>query len=166
MKSWRVKPVCTASCAGTTRSLPLIAISPVRRALAGCGRSTGPYLATPGWYYLHRAIPFYDRFTGRGISRDVATLSASASHLVSAGPDLSVPGFSLEREFGGIRILRRNATEPPVRRWQKYNPVFVFGGVRRAIERVDPDAPAPPAEAGIRFKDEDPSSHRLEGDRK
>ena len=45
------------------------------------------YLSLPGYYYLHRAIPWYDAFTGRGINQDLATVSASVSHLVSADPD-------------------------------------------------------------------------------
>ena len=50
------------------------------------------YASTPGYYYLHRAIPLYDAITGRGINQDLATVSASVSHLVAAVPDLTVPG--------------------------------------------------------------------------
>ena len=109
------------------------------------------YSSLPGYYYLHRAIPLYDAFTGRGINQDLATVSASVSHLVSADPDLTVPGYSLERVFGDIRILRRDATEPPVRQWQEHTPVIVFDIVQRIMPQIDADAPAPPANAGIRF---------------
>ena len=110
-----------------------------------------PYFNLPGYYYLHRAIPFYDASTGQAVSRDLATLSASVSHLVSADPDLTVPGYSLERAFGDMRILRRDAVEPPVRRWQEYAPVIVGDLVHRIMLRVDAEAPPPPAGAGIIF---------------
>ena len=110
-----------------------------------------PYFNLPGYYYLHRSIPFYDAFTGRAISRDVGTLSASVSHLVSADPRLTVPGYSLERDFGGMRVLRRDASEPVIRPWQEHSPVIVDDLVQRIMRRVDPNAPNPPANAGIRF---------------
>ena len=73
------------------------------------------YSSTPGYYYLHRAIPLYDAYVGRGVGQDLATLNASVSHVVAAVADLVVPGYSLEREFGNVRVLRRDAAEPPVR---------------------------------------------------
>ena len=109
------------------------------------------YASLPGYYYLHRAIPWYDGFTGRIINRDLATVSASVSHLVSADPNLTVPGYSLEREFRGLRILRRDATEPPVRQWRQHTPVIVFDIVQRIMPQIDADVPTPPANAGIGF---------------
>ena len=50
------------------------------------------YHGLPGYYYLHRRIPFYDAFTGRGVSRDLATLSASVSHLLVAEAAVAVVG--------------------------------------------------------------------------
>ena len=110
-----------------------------------------PYYNTPGYYYLHREIPFYDAFTGRGINQSLAAVAGSVSHLVSEAPDLAVPGYSLERAFGGVRILRRDAGEPPVRRWREYSPVIADELVHGIMRQVDPGAPAPPANAGIRF---------------
>ena len=110
------------------------------------------YSSTPGYYYLHRAVPLYDAYVGRDIvNRDLATLTASASHLVSSLPDLTVPGYSLAREFGDVRILRRDAAEPPVRRWREYSPVIIVDIVHRAMGEIDADAPARPPNAGIRF---------------
>ena len=121
------------------------------------------YSSTPGYYYLHRAIPLYDAFVGNGIlNRNLATVSASVSHLVSADPNLTVPGYSLEREFGDIRILRRDAAEPPVRRWLEHTPVVVFPIVQRTMPQIDADFPAPPANAGIRFGDRaQPAEYKL-----
>ena len=93
------------------------------------------YHGLPGYYYLHRRIPLYDAFTGRGVSQDLATLSSSVSHLLSADPAVAVAGYSLEREFGGLRILRRDAGGPPVRQWQEYTPTPA-GSVTVAMERV------------------------------
>ena len=112
-----------------------------------------PYFNLPGYYYLHRAIPFYDAHTGRRINRDLATVAASVSHLVAEDPDLAVPGYSLERAFGGVRILRRDAAGPPVRRWREYAPVIVDDLVRGIMRRAGGNVPAPPADAGIRFAD-------------
>ena len=113
-----------------------------------------PYFNLPGYYYLHRAIPFYDAFTGGIVNRDLATVAASVSHLVSADSRLTVPGYSLDRDFGGVRILRRDATEPSVRRWRDHAPVIVDDLVQRIMRRVDAEAPSPPADAGIRFADQ------------
>ena len=109
------------------------------------------YHGLPGYYYLHRRIPFYDAFTGRGVSQDLATLSTSVSHILSADAAVAVAGYSLEREFGGVRILRRDATGPPVRQWHDYTPTPVHESEIRVMGRVDTNAPIPPANAGIRF---------------
>ena len=49
---------------------------------------------------------------------------ASVSHIVSADPATSVPGYSVEKTFGTIRILRRDADESAARRWQEYAPTI------------------------------------------
>ncbi len=109
------------------------------------------YSSTPGYYYLHRAIPLYDAYVGRGVGQDLATLTATVSHVVAAVPGLVVPGYSLEREFGNVRILRRDAAEPPVRQWREHKPVIVFDLVWSTMQQIDADFPAPPANAAIRF---------------
>ena len=109
-----------------------------------------PYYNLPGYYYLHRGIPFYDAFTGRGVSQDLAAISASISHLLSADPGLAVPGYSQERDFGGVRLLRR-AADGPVRQWLDYTPTPVHESEMWIMGRVDANAPTPPANAGIRF---------------
>ena len=121
------------------------------------------YSLTPGYYYLHRAIPLYDGNVGRPLGRNLATLAASATHVVASIPDLTVPGYALEREFGPVRILRRQATGPPVRRWREYVPVIVFDFVAETMRRIDAGAPDPPQNAGITFDDRgQPAEYRLE----
>ena len=111
------------------------------------------YASLPGYYYLHRKIPFYERAAGHGdgLHEDADRIRARASHLVSGDPDLSVPGYTLEKAFGRIRILRREGNAAPVRRWRGFTPIVVRELPHRLMRRIDPDAPPPPANHGIRF---------------
>ena len=118
-----------------------------------------PYFNLPGYYYLHRAIPFYDAKGRRFIFADqekteLEAIATSVSHIVSADPATSVPGYSVEKTFGTIRILSRDADGPAVRRWQEYTPTITGGTLSKLMSRLYPDAPAPPPNAGIRFADE------------
>ena len=112
-----------------------------------------PYYNLPGYYYLHRKIPFYDGVTGSDLKRNVEAVSSLVSHIVSADPGFSVPGYSLEQEFGQVRILRRGENQPPVRPWIDHAPVIVSNRTKRIMRRIDPAAPSPPANFGIRFPD-------------
>ena len=117
------------------------------------------YSNLPGYYYLHREIPFYDAYTGRLIFGDreeieLEPILASVSHIVTADPATAVTGYSLEKSFGDVRILRRDADGPPVRTWREYVPTVTGGVFTRLVREIYPDAPAPPPAAGIRFADE------------
>ena len=83
------------------------------------------YYNLPAYYYLHQDIPFYDMSSGRGLRGNVEAVSSQVSHIVSAAPGFSVPGYSLEKQFGDVRILRRDRNEPPVRAWLDHQPVVV-----------------------------------------
>ena len=111
------------------------------------------YHSLPGYYYLHRKIPFYDVATGYGnhLDRDLDALPASVSHLVSGNPDLTVPGYTPDRAFDGLRILRREGSGPPIRRWREFTPTITGELDARLMRRIDPGAPSPPANFGIRF---------------
>ena len=111
------------------------------------------YADLPGYYYLHRKIPFYDGVRGPANLTDLKTALLSVTHIVSENPAVSLPGYSLEREFGNVRILRRDQNEPEVRRWENYNPVIVSDRLRTIMKHADPGAPPPPANSGIRFSD-------------
>ena len=118
-----------------------------------------PYFNLPGYYYLHRAIPFYDANTGRLIFADqekteVEAIAASVSHIVSADPATSISGYSVKKTFGTTRILRRDADEPAVRPWQEYAPTITSDSFTKMMRKLYPDAPTPPPNAGIRFVDE------------
>ena len=118
-----------------------------------------PYFNLPGYYYLHHTIPFYDTNTGRLIFADqerteLEAIAASVSHIVSADPTTSVPGYSVEKTFGTIRILRRDANEPVIRRWQEYAPTITGGTFTKVMRRLYPEMPTPPSNSGIRFADE------------
>ena len=115
-----------------------------------------PYFNLPGYYYLHREIPFYDANTGRLIFADkekteLEAIVASVSHIVSADPATSVPGYSVEKTFGTIRILRRDAHEPAIRPWQEYAPTITDGAFTKLMRQLYSDAPTPPPNSGIRF---------------
>ena len=109
------------------------------------------YYNLPGYYYLHSKIPFYDGVTGSSLKGNVEAVSSLVSHIVSTDPGYSVPGYSLEKEFGEVRILRRDRNETPVRPWLDYAPVMVSNRNRRILRRIDPGGPSPPANFGIRF---------------
>ena len=110
------------------------------------------YHSLPGYYYLHRSIPLYDSVTGiRLIGTQMPKILASVSHIVTADRGLSAPGYALEREFGSIRILRRQENEAPVRRWRTFTPTVTESSADRIMARIYPDAPRPPANFGIRF---------------
>ena len=105
----------------------------------------------PGYYYLHRRIPFYDGQMRPFIERSGTDVTALASHLVTEKPTLPVSGYSVERTFGTVRILRRDVDAPPLRRWQEYAPVLIYDINDAIMRRFDPQAPLPPANVGIRL---------------
>ena len=117
-----------------------------------------PYFNSPGYYYLHRTIPFYDANTGRLIFADeekteLEAIAASVSHIVSADPATSIPGYSVEKTFDTIRILRRDADGLAILTWQEYVPTIPGGTFTKVMRQLYPDAPTPPPNAGIRFAD-------------
>ena len=124
--------------------------------VTGVWQPDRPYFGLPGYYYLHRKIPFYDRFSGSALGNS-AVASILVSHIVTEDPDHSVAGYSLDREFTGVRVLRRDRDQPPVRRWLDYTPTIVdrLDLKARIMARMDPDAPAPPANWGIRLVPEE-----------
>ena len=112
------------------------------------------YHQSPGYYYLHRGIPFYDlREGGNILGRDLEKIHSSVSHIVSGDPTTFVPGYSLDREFSGVRILRRDANDGDVQKWQGYTPVLVDSISRQIVEQINPGVPAPPEDKGFRFAD-------------
>ena len=112
-----------------------------------------PYYSLPGYYYLHREIPFYDVFSGRIINKDMETVRASVSHIVSDNADLAIPGYAVEKQFGTVQIWCRDENDAPVRQWAGYNPIVV-GGLDQIMARINPHAPEPPDNSGIRFVNE------------
>ena len=97
--------------------------------------------------------------TGRLIFADqekteVEAIAASVSHIVSADPATSISGYSVEKTFGTIRILRRDADESAIRPWQEYAPTITGGTFTKLMRQLYSDAPTPPPNSGIRFVDE------------
>ena len=112
------------------------------------------YFGLPCYYYLHREIPFYDMDLGREINTGLAITAASVSHIVSAGNNLARPilGYTVEKRFGDIQIWRREESDAPVRQWEAYNPTNVTDLEYQIMKRVDPNAPTPPPNMGIKWR--------------
>ena len=111
------------------------------------------YHDLPGYYYLHRKVPFYDRTTTQSIGETtVSTLARSASHILTEDPDLELPGYRIEREFGPVRVWRREAEGPEIRKWRHYKPVVAWGW-HPLMSKIDPQAPTPPENWGIHYLD-------------
>ena len=114
------------------------------------------YLSLPGYYYLHHDVPFYDQGTGLAmIGTDAGAIRASVSHIVTGDPSTRVPGYSLEQQFGGIRILRRDENGGEVRNWETRTPTIVHDLVESVMNQISSSSPTPPENAGIRFVDRD-----------
>ena len=109
------------------------------------------YFQTPGYYYLHQSVPFYDAHTGSSLIPNKATIHASASHILSTTSDTHFPGYSLERAFGPLRILRRNENDAPVRGWHSHAPIIVGEHDETAVNRADRGAPTPPIDMALSF---------------
>ena len=110
------------------------------------------YFKLPGYYYLHREIPFYDAYSGREINKGLEITAASVSHIVAADTSLAnpIPDYTVEKQFGDIQIWRRDENEMPIRQWEAYNPIIV-DDLKRVLAHLYPNAPAPPPNMGIRF---------------
>ena len=117
------------------------------------------YMNTPGYYYLHRKVPLYVGGTSSLLFADpnltaLEAITSSVTHIVTADAAMSVPGYSLDRSFGYLRILRRDVDEPVVRQWVHYTPTFDTGIFGRIARQLYPIPPPFPANAGIRFVDD------------
>ncbi|MCY4610098.1 MAG: hypothetical protein OXC38_00045 [Gammaproteobacteria bacterium] len=112
-----------------------------------------PYHSLPGYYYLHREVPFYDAFTGQGIVRNMSRAPAFASHVVSMDSSRSVPGYRLEQAFGEVRVWRRDEEAPAVRRWENYAPVVTGDPIDRIMKEINPGHPPAPGNWGIRLSE-------------
>ena len=108
-----------------------------------------PYFNLPGYYYLHHKIPFYDFNTGRMINTGIETTLASVSHIVAEDPNVVIPDYTVVKQFGALRIWRRDDNEAPVRQWEVYNPII--SGVEQIMKIINPNAPTPPDNMGIKY---------------
>ena len=110
------------------------------------------YADTPGYYYLHRRIPFYDQRAGLAnnlLQLDV--LQASVSHLVTEDSGLEAPGYVLDKAFGNLRVLRREDNASAVRQWRAFTPTIADLWGAPLMRRLYPEAPPQPDNLGIEF---------------
>ena len=75
------------------------------------------------------------------------------THLLTEDPEFSVSGFSLDRTFGKVRILRRDSDAVPIRLWQDYTPNMVGDMDYQVMRKVDANAKLPPVNNAIRFRE-------------
>ena len=113
------------------------------------------YGYTPGYYHLHRKVPFY-----AGEATPAGSAPTHVSHLVVEDPQAEFPGYVTDWVYGegkGIRVLRRADNAPPVRQWLDYAPIV--RGFNPSDDRPSKVfARAPPANFGIRYSDPEAAS--------
>ena len=83
------------------------------------------------------------------INTGMETTLASVSHIVAENPAIVIPDYTVVKQFGDIRIWRRDENDVPIRQWEVYNPII--SGVEQIMKLVNPNAPDPPDNMGIRF---------------
>ena len=112
----------------------------------------------PGYYHLHRAIPWYDATRGGwlGLEESSTRLHAYATHVVTSDPRYAVRGYEERTQIGPYRVLARVGEGPPVRRWASYRPNNADSWhLARLLRAVVPHAsPVPPC-GGIAFEAEE-----------
>ena len=120
------------------------------------------YAITPGYYYLHRKVPFYDHRL-RFQRETVDTVWRTVSHIVATGDNgaPTTPGYSLEKSFGRVHILRRNQDALPIWEWQSYTLFRISRRAGHAIRKAGIDDSPPRPDEGILFADPPPSDPQI-----
>ena len=125
--------------------------------VSGVWQADSPYANTPGYYYLHRKVPFYDTYTGKRI-KTVADAYNHVSHIVTRDTNFSIPGYSVIKTFSNrfhnLQILRRDSDQPEVRQWREYTPIFIAPLTRPLTKHINTRGLAPPPDTNIRFADQ------------
>jgi len=109
------------------------------------------YSASPGYYYLHRKIPFYDARAINLIGSS-GNLTSSVSHIVVVhGSDITIEGYTLDKQFGSVVILKRQNDQIPINTWTEYNPIItkLHVDTGEIVKSFDPNAPDAPGNFGI-----------------
>ena len=116
------------------------------------------FWATPGYYYLHHKVPLYTVNMEPLLFSDqerpsLEELAASVTHIILTDPSLVVPGYSLEKEFGEVRILAKDSDGSAVRQWVNYTPTFASSTYGEIASEMHPEPPKLPPNFGIRIAD-------------
>ena len=122
----------------------------------------------PGWYHLHREVPWYDRRQGqaRRLGDGGAWTAQHVTHVVTSDPRWTLRGYAEVERIGRYRILERVWDAPPVKRWTHYRPNMADSWPEtRLLEEIVPEAgPVPPCQ-GIDIMGEDDGWCRGDGHR-
>ena len=81
----------------------------------------------PGYYYLHRDVPFYDADLCRGFSLSpFVDPQRFVAHVLTSDPSFALDGFRHVRSFGSVRFLTVIGRTDQVLRWRSHSPVFLW----------------------------------------
>lgn len=111
----------------------------IYRQLASADNVTGvlhvgdAYFNSPGYYYLHHKVPFYEEYAINEIGIEL-DLDKVVSHIV-AKQDLDVDGFTLVRHDGDYRLYESNRAGEPVLQWLDYK-IFRLGQTDTDLVRL------------------------------
>ena len=120
-----------------------------REGVEGVWHRDAGYTSLPGYYRLHRPIPWYDELRGRWLRLEEGA-RAYATHIVTAEPDFAWEGWTEAARHGSYRVLERSGGGGSVERWREQR-IHWFGGwpAAAALARLAPGVPPPAQCAGI-----------------
>ena len=98
--------------------------------LRGVSHVSDPYFNTPGYYYLHQEVPFYDQFTVpaaiTSIDGDLELAQNLFSHVISTHNLPPLPNFLPVKTSGEYRMSATSANNPVnTKQLKSYSPVQI-----------------------------------------
>ena len=116
-------------------------------ALRGVAHISDPYFNTPGYYYLHRKVPFYDAFTLKPVveaTPDPTELERRFSHIVGVGRLPPVPSFMPRPVEGEYQVSAATGKALATSKLASYSPVILSGPTLDAVNEYWPLRAPPP----------------------
>lgn len=114
--------------------------------LRGVAHVDDAYFNTPGYYFLHRPVPFYDGGSiGSALQQVPAQdMQAVVSHVVTRQLLRQVPGFT-QQPIDGDYLVYVSDSDEPVRQLEDLNPYIASAGMHQAfVLRGITELPMPP----------------------
>ena len=108
----------------------------------------------PGYYYLHRAVPFYDAGLCRAFSLcPNVDPPRFVTHVLTSDSSFALAGFRHVRSFGSIRLLTVIDPSDRVERWRSYAPVILWPSDVGFMGDFTPLIDARAGRSGVVFSD-------------